>query len=260
MRRWAEQLAALRTLLRLTVNCWGFLGSTFRRIISPGDDRERYRMYNRQKGACGVKYLVVSSACGLVEHVAGPFAGRELDSALCDSSILEELASYSFVEEEKAKEGEGDGRVVPCWIYGKAAVPPSEHYHRPIAHAVLYPEETACNNAWESVRVSVDQVEEDLAATWPRAHFQPGKEERVALWDLTTTYQVSVLLYNALTCVRRGNRASHLFHVRPPTLEDWLHPRLRRRWRATTEFVALEGNGGRLMGRGFIHSSGQTRE
>ncbi len=54
--------------------CWGFVDGTFRRMCRP--DVRQDLLYNGNYGGQGFKYLIVSSACGLVEYLYGPIAGR----------------------------------------------------------------------------------------------------------------------------------------------------------------------------------------
>jgi hypothetical protein len=197
---------------------WGFVDGTVRFHCKPEDPVAWAVHYNGYKHTHAFKYQAITSVCGIIEHMAGPFEGRQNDawgwewSCVGDEDNEGGLASFCKRE---------DGEVYS--IYGDAGYVNSKFLQCPYKRYRLTEDQLYFNACMARVRVSVEMCFGLVVNIWRGLSFK--MELRSGLQPLGRIYRVFVLLTNCLTCMNGSNQISTYFSCPPPTITEYLRPR-----------------------------------
>ena len=127
---------------------------------------------------------------------------------LRQSELLQKLEEHSTTQ---------DGH--PLCIYGTPVYPLRPHLQAPYKHSNLTEEEKQFNKAMSSVRVSVEWAFGEVAEYFAFIDFK--KNQKIALSEVGTMYNVCALLHNARACLY-GSSTSRFMEVVPQKLEQYL--------------------------------------
>lgn len=170
--------------------------------------------YSGCYGDHGVKYSVCISACGMMEDVAGPYAGTHHDQNLVYlSNLTNRLAQFCSYPEIN----------MDFMIYGDPAYEGSRFVHAPFPRLTATPTERVHNTIMSTARIAVEQAIGSVTAVFPAMDFT--RMERMGLEALGKKYLVAVILRNLHTVIQGRNQISDYFGCSPPTMEEWLAER-----------------------------------
>lgn len=188
----------------------GFIDGTINAICRPVELQES--VYNGHVRFHGLKYQGIVTPDGITVSLCGPFAGAIHDQRMLDSSdILEEM-------KEQLDCTEADGPFYA--IYGDPAYRETEGIIRPLGNSSSNEDIAALNKMMSSVRICVEWEFGHVANLFAFLKFKPG--QKLLLSRVGQFYAVATLMKNIHVCIRRGNKTSKYFNIRPPTLEQYL--------------------------------------
>ncbi len=177
--------------------------------------RRQDAFYSGCYGAHGVKFSVCISACGMLEDVAGPYAGPNHDQNMVYLSQLEDrLAMFCSYPEA----GDAD-----YFMYGDPAYTHSRFLHAPSHRATATPFERMHNTLMSTARIAVEQAIGSVTAIFPAMDFT--RVERMGLEACGKKYLVAVIFRNLYTVIQGHNQISDYFGCSPPTMQEWLADR-----------------------------------
>lgn len=152
----------------------------------------------------GLRFLLLTSPCGLIEDCTGPFPGGVSDWHMTDKGQL-------------------SSRLKTCMAAPRGGAPRSTHFR--VCSGSHYP-----SSAFVTVPSSLQGPAPPLATVHSKAtalaqHVRdtfPAIEQHEAVG---TFFLVSVMLHNMLTCLRGTNHVASCFGVPPPPIHVFLRPR-----------------------------------
>lgn len=233
---------------------FGFLDGTIYQLCRPGGETLWQRsIYNGHKRHHGLKWQGVNTPDGLVQFLHGPFASRHHDTwCLAQSKLTETLTrSFALAEADRVPGSPethfmlfGDPgllRVTACDVV--VAVHSSQYtllsftgysnvksavIQAPFVslrgHTFLPEDKRAFNRQMAKLRVSVEWMFKDITGAWSYLKFAPGlkvKQQPVGIY-----YIVAADLTNMRTILRGGGQTAMYFNCAPPTLEEYVAPRV----------------------------------
>ena len=209
----AERVASYEDAIRrksgVEWQVWGFIDGTVRRICRPGHHQRDY--YNGHKRIHALKYQGVTTPDGIICSLHGPYEGRRHDAGLfARSGLLDQLREHLPLP--------GNGQ--PYALYGDAAYPLSLHMQKGYSGANLTAAQQLLNTRMSSVRQAAEWSFGNVMQYFP--YLDLKQQQKVELQPVGLHYKVAALLFNCLTCVKRGNETSRHFNLDPPGLEEYL--------------------------------------
>lgn len=154
---------------------------------------------------------------GIVVDCSGPYPGTINDSEMARRSMLEtRLGMFANF----AQIGGGVRRMK---IYGDSAYAASDYIEKPFPRGTASRIERRCNRLMSGVRVSVEHLIGSVTQVFPALDM--ARYQRTGQVMVGTTFLVSVIMRNFLTCVRGGNQVSGYFNLTPPTIRRFARAR-----------------------------------
>jgi len=184
---------------------WGAVDGTVRPIAYP--DQDQRRVYNGHKRLHALKWQFVTPPDGIL-FCSQPFDGSRHDAIMVQKTLLVQWAV------RHAQGADGEQR----YLYGDKAYANSAAIITPFKGNRVTPSQEGFNHIMSKYRITVEWGIGKVSMQWSR--FRDKQWQRTALTPCGCDWMVSVLLYNALSCLV-PNQISISMACRPPTLEEY---------------------------------------
>ena len=199
---------AVRQKSFVNLDVWGFIDGTVRPICRPGLHQQMF--FNGHKRIHALKFQIVTTPDGLIAHAFGPVEGCRHDAGVLGESGLLPLLQQNM---------NGPGGV-PYALYGDAAYPLSGYIQKGFQGAAAQaPHRQLFNSRMSKVRQAVEWSFGEINSLW--SYNDMRKQQRLLLQPVALHYGVSILLTNARTILRMGNKTSDYFKLSPPTIHEY---------------------------------------
>lgn len=201
---------AIKNRSSVDLAIWGFIDGTVRPICRPGHHQRV--VYNGHKRTHALKYQIVTTPDGLISHMYGPVEGRRHDAGVFgESGLLPQLQQHM-----------NGAAGNPYALFGDSAYPLSPYLQKGFQGANLLPHQLLFNSRMSAVRQAVEWAFGQVVNEW--AYVDMRKQQKILLQPIGVQYKVAVLLANARTILRAGNKTSKYFDLQPPSLEEYFQP------------------------------------
>lgn len=190
--------------------CVGFIDCTKIKMQRPGGSSQNQRcVYSGHKRFHCLIYQTMTTPDGLVFALYGPEEGRRHDLTLLRKSGWNERLQEALLI---------DGEYY--YIYGDSAYMLRPWMQRPFQHGLCSAQEAIFNAAMSAVRVTVEHSYKDIKKYWTSQDFARMLKVRKA--PISLLYRSSCLLFNIRTCLYGGGQVQHQYHLRAPSVEEYL--------------------------------------
>lgn len=193
-----------------------FIDGTDIYITRPGGPNVNQRaFYDGHHRAHAIKFLLLTSPCGLIICILGPFQGTMTDATAYNTLQIADMCRALFQVENA---GRATGNVLLG--LGDSAFPASDILLTRFADSpLLTPDQRVFNRVMASLRITIENsigyakrlmAKVQFFATLQVGQGQIGVESQVAFW-----------ICNCRVCLY-GSQASQRFGIPPPTLAQYL--------------------------------------
>ena len=209
-----EFTAAVARKSGITV-CFGFLDGTVRPVCKPSEAQAEF--YTGKDRLHALKYQIVSTPDGMIQHIDGPWPGRRHDGHMLTSAPLSTgTAVLHTWLMSHPKTVHGTVHV----IYADAGYTTQACIETPWPDADFNLEHAAYNEALAASRIAVEWEFGHILELWASHHMRP-QQKVLSNQKIGQVYCVCAFLSNVFNCMH-PNKTANYFGVKPPTIGAYI--------------------------------------